>query len=162
MPLDVLPAARRGVLYPMQTFSRERAVRFSEIPIFVESPSDADLLMTLASQLSRHACVMDGERRRVLHVAAVFACNFVNHMYDLSDRILCEAGIPFEVMLPLIDETARKVHELPPHRAQTGPAVRFDLNVMRQHMALLADGRDREIYELLSRSIHDRLQPYKD
>ena len=83
-------------------------------------------------------------------------------MYDLSDRILSAAGIPFSVMLPLIDETAAKVHELAPRWAQTGPAIRFDQNVMRRHLELLSDARDREIYELLSKSIHDRLRPNED
>ena len=162
IPVDVLPTARRGVLYPMQTFSKQRPVQFSEIPVFVESATDEALLLSLASQLSDRPCVLDGQRRRSLHLAAVFACNFVNHMYDLSDRILSDVGIPFEVMLPLIDETARKVHQLPPRLAQTGPAVRYDQNVMRRHMELLADGRDREIYQLLSKSIHDRLRPDQD
>lgn len=162
MSLEVLPSPRRGVLYPMQTFSRSRAVRFREIPVFVESPTDESLLLELASQLSERACVLCGERRRLLHLAAVFACNFVNHMYDLADGILAGAGLPFDVMLPLIDETARKVHQLRPRQAQTGPAVRYDRNVMERQMELLPDGQDRLIYELLSKSIHDRLQLDKD
>lgn len=162
MSMEVLPSPRRGVLYPMQTFSRSRAVRFREIPVFVESPTDEALLLELASQLSARACALDGERRRLLHLAAVFACNFVNHMYDLADGILTGAGLPFDVMLPLIDETARKVHQLRPRQAQTGPAVRYDRNVMERQMELLPDGQDRLIYELLSKSIHDRLQLDKD
>lgn len=162
MSMEVLPSPRRGVLYPMQTFSRSRAVRFREIPVFVESATDESLLLALASQLSERACVLCGERRRLLHLAAVFACNFVNHMYDLADGILAGAGLPFDVMLPLIDETARKVHQLRPRQAQTGPAVRYDRNVMERQMELLPDGQDRLIYELLSKSIHDRLQLDKD
>lgn len=162
MSMEVLPSPRRGVLYPMQTFSRSRAVRFREIPVFVESPTDESLLLALASQLSARACALDGERRRLLHLAAVFACNFVNHMYDLADGILTGAGLPFDVMLPLIDETARKVHQLRPRQAQTGPAVRYDRNVMERQIELLPDGQDRLIYELLSKSIHDRLQLDKD
>ena len=162
MSMEVLPSPRRGVLYPMQTFSRSRAVRFREIPVFVESATDEALLRALASQLSERACVLCGERRRLLHLAAVFACNFVNHMYDLADGILAGAGLPFDVMLPLIDETARKVHQLRPRQAQTGPAVRYDRNVMERQMELLPDGQDRLIYELLSKSIHDRLQLDKD
>ncbi len=83
-------------------------------------------------------------------------------MYDLADGILAGAGLPFDVMLPLIDETARKVHQLRPRQAQTGPAVRYDRNVMERQMELLPDGQDRLIYELLSKSIHDRLQLDKD
>ncbi len=162
MSVDVLPTIRRGVFYPMQTFSKQRPVLFREIPIFVESATDEGLLLSVATQLSDHPYVLDGPRRRYLHLAAVFACNFANHMYDLSAGILQEADIPFSVMLPLIDETARKVHQLSPRQAQTGPAVRYDENVMRRHLELLTDGRCREIYELLSKSIHDRLRPEED
>ena len=145
MPLDVLPMLRRGVFYPMQTFSKSRHVDFCQIPIFLESQTDMRLMELLARALSQQVYHLDGERRRYLHLSAVFACNFVNHMY-------------FHVMLPLIDETASKVHSLPPHEAQTGPAVRYDKNVMDHHLDLLADAPDmQQIYKLLSRSIHDKL-----
>ena len=88
-------------------------------------------------------------------MAAVFACNFTNHMYALCDRLLQKHGIPFEVMLPLIDETARKVHELKPAEAQTGPAVRYDENVIGKHLSLLADDPEcQELYEKISKSIY--------
>ena len=158
MPLDVLPMLRRGVFYPMQTFSKSRHVDFCQIPIFLESQTDMRLMELLARALSQQVYHLDGERRRYLHLSAVFACNFVNHMYDLSVRILEPHDIPFHVMLPLIDETASKVHSLPPHEAQTGPAVRYDKNVMDHHLDLLADAPDmQQIYKLLSRSIHDKL-----
>ncbi len=162
MSMDIFPSIRRGVFYPMQTFSKGRPVQFSEIPVFVQSNTDEALLLSLASQLSGHTYVLDEKRRRRLHLAAVFACNFANHMYDLSARILEEADLPFSVMLPLIDETARKVHQLSPSQAQTGPAVRYDMNVMRRQLELLKDERDKEIYELLSKSIHDKLRPDQD
>lgn len=158
MPLSTLPTLRRGVFYPMQSFSKSRPVDFRQIPVFLESSTDLPLLMTLARAVSDVVYEMDGERRRHLHVAAVFACNFVNHMYDLSARLLQQQDIPFQVMLPLIDETARKVHTLSPREAQTGPAVRYDTNVMAKHLELLAsDSSLQEIYQLISRSIHDKL-----
>lgn len=162
MSLDVLPFRRRGVFYPMQTFSKERQVDFSVIPLFVESPTDERLLLGLAQRVSRQAMVLEETRRRYLHVAAVFACNFTNHMYDLSATLLESQGIPFQVMLPLIDETARKVHELPPREAQTGPAVRYDTNVMQRHQDCIKDPAMRQIYKLLSDNIHDKLRSDKD
>jgi predicted short-subunit dehydrogenase-like oxidoreductase (DUF2520 family) len=91
-----------------------------------------------------------------LHLSAVFACNFANAMYTASARLLEEHGLSFEAMLPLIDETARKVHTLHPSEAQTGPAVRYDKNVIDKHLALLDDHPlYKELYELTSRIIHE-------
>ncbi len=157
MSVDVLPMPRTGVFYPMQTLSRHRDVSFRQIPIFVESRVEEELLLKLASEISERVYVLEGSRRKYLHVAAVFACNFANHMYDLSSRILQEHDIPFDVMLPLIDETARKVHDIPPRQAQTGPAVRYDTNVMDRHVGMLPDEKMKRIYQLLSESIHDKL-----
>lgn len=159
MPADVFcgQAVRYGVLYPMQTFSRLQEVRFKEIPCFIEA-SDAETLRTvraMALSVSDRVEEMSSSRRAYLHVAAVFACNFVNHCYALSAELLERQGIPFDVMLPLVDETARKVHRLSPHEAQTGPAVRYDENVIGRHLQML-EGEDdmREIYEMMSKSIH--------
>ena len=162
MSQDVLPAPRRGVMYPMQTFSRKRQVDFAEIPIFVESRTDEERLMMMAELISNRVWVLDEENRRYLHLAAVFACHFTNHMYDLSARLLAERGIPFSVLLPLIDETARKVHEMSPREAQTGPAVRHDMNVIGKHMDMLSDPMVKEIYTLMSDSIYDKLRPNED
>ena len=101
----------------------------------------------------------DSEQRRSLHLAAVFTCNFTNHMYALAAELLEKYHLPFDVMLPLIDETARKVHELAPRDAQTGPAVRYDENVMNKHLSMLADSQAlQEIYKLMSKSIHEHHQ----
>lgn len=157
MPMDILRGkgtTRIGVFYPMQTFSKHKAVDFSEIPLFLESPADMNVLQELAHSLTPKVYQLDSEGRKHLHLAAVFACNFVNHCYALSARVLKEVGVPFEVMLPLVDETARKVHELAPAEAQTGPAIRGDRVVMARHEALLQEERMREIYHLLSESIH--------
>lgn len=150
-------ATRYGVFYPMQTFSRQRRLDFTDIPLFLEA-SDAQTLQTLhelAGSLSQQVYDLSSADRRHLHLAAVYACNFANHCFALSADILERHGLPFSVMLPLIDETARKVHSLHPRDAQTGPAVRFDENVMQKHLQLLAgEPLLSQIYELLSQSIH--------
>ena len=155
MSLDLFKGCctRYGVLYPMQTFSLEREVDFREIPLFREGKDKR--IRELAEGISEHVYELSSDDRRYLHLAAVFACNFTNHCYTLAAEVLEKKGLPFDVMLPLVDETARKVHELHPHEAQTGPAVRGDENVMNAQAALL-DGRNKEIYELLSKSIQER------
>lgn len=156
---------RYGVFYPMQTFSKAREVCFDEIPFFIESNNSEDLLRlkSLASVVSRRVYEATSEQRKSLHLAAVFTCNFTNHMYVLAGKLLAKYGLPFEVMLPLIDETARKVHELPPVEAQTGPAVRYDENVIGKHLAMLADEPVmQELYEKISKSIHELKQKQND
>ena len=158
IPMDVWKGVtnRYGVLYPMQTFSKSREVDFNTVSFFVEANGEEDLeaLVQLASSLSPKVYKAASEQRMSLHVAAVFACNFSNHMYALSAKLLEKYGMPFEAMLPLIDETARKVHELSPADAQTGPAIRRDGNVMDKHLALLSDEPVlQEIYEMISKSI---------
>ena len=158
MPLDLFKGccARYGVLYPMQTFSMDREVNFCEIPLFIEASDAASLeqIHALADSVSQHVYELSTADRRYLHLAAVFACNFANHCYTLAADVLEKKGLPFDVMLPLVDETARKVHELHPKDAQTGPAVRGDQNVMQAQAALL-EGTTKEIYELLSQSIQE-------
>ena len=147
-----------GVLYPMQTFSKAREVDFLDIPFFLEASGkmEMDILKSVATSMSRNVHEADSEQRRYLHLSAVFACNFANAMYTASARLLEEHGLSFDAMLPLIDETARKVHALHPADAQTGPAVRYDRNVIDKHLALLADHPlYREVYELTSRIIHE-------
>ena len=146
-----------GVLYPMQTFSKQREVDFGQIPCFVESNSEEDvqLLKDIASALSEKVYEASSEQRKSLHLAAVFTCNFTNHMYVLAAELLKKYGLPFEAMLPLIDETARKVHELEPLAAQTGPAVRYDENVIDEHLRMLADEPQMlELYREISENIH--------
>ena len=146
-------AERYGVFYPMQTFSKQRTVDFRQIPVFVESNSaeDTRTLKDIASVLSENVYEADSEQRKSLHLAAVFTCNFTNHMYALAAGLLKKYGLPFEVMLPLIDETARKVHELEPRLAQT----RYDENVIGEHLQMLSDEPDmQELYRLISESIH--------
>lgn len=146
-----------GVFYPMQTFSKEHVTDFSNLPIFLEA-SDADTLTFLhqiAENLSSAVYHLNSEQRKFLHLGAVFACNFTNHLYTLTAKLLDIHQIPFEVMLPLIDETTAKVHFLPPQKAQTGPAARHDTNVIGQQMELLTDYPElQHIYKTLSDSIY--------
>ena len=160
MPMAVWQgvAPRHGVLYPMQTFSKAREVDFASVSFFVEANHQADkeALKELAGALSPKVYEATSAQRTYLHMAAVFACNFANHMYTLSARLLEKNGLPFDAMLPLIDETARKVHGLHPHEAQTGPAIRGDENVMGKHLAMLADEPEvKEIYRIISNSIQE-------
>ena len=144
---------RFGVFYPMQTFSKERLVSFANIPVFIEG--DNAVLRPLAESITHSVYELSCADWKYLHPSAVFACNFVNHCYALSAELLEKHGIPFSVMLPLIDETALKVHQLHPLEAQTGPAVRYDENVIRMQSSMLADSPLlQEIYNLLSVSIH--------
>lgn len=147
-----------AVLYPMQTFSRTRNVDFSKVPLFVEGSNEHSLQLAtqMAEKLSDTVTPLDSRRRRALHLASVFACNFTNHCYALAGEILQEAGIDPKFLLPLIDETAQKVHDLSPIDAQTGPAARWDKTVMARQMQLLGDNQETmAIYMSVSRSIHN-------
>jgi predicted short-subunit dehydrogenase-like oxidoreductase (DUF2520 family) len=162
MPMSVFEghASQYGVLYPMQTFSKNRRVNFREIPCFVEASSSEALatIRTLAASISDHVVDCDSEKRKKMHLAAVLACNFTNHCYRLAERVLEAEQIDFRLFLPLIEETARKVRTLSPKDAQTGPMVRYDQNVMDMQMAMLSDARTREIYRLMAESIHDDIK----
>ena len=159
MPLSVFEghASQYGVLYPMQTFSKNRRVNFGEIPCFIEasSPEALAIIRTLAESISDHVVDCDFEKRKKMHLAAVLACNLTNHCYRLAERVLDAEQIDFRLFLPLIEETARKVKTLSPKDAQTGPMVRYDQNVMQMQIAMLPDDRTREIYRLMAESIHE-------
>ena len=162
--VNVLPEGRRGVFYPMQTFSKQRVVDFAHIPVFIEAdnPDDEQFLDIMACSISDQIYHIGGDKRKVLHLAAVFCCNFANHCAAIADNILSENEIPFSVMIPLIDETIAKLHQCPPLQAQTGPAVRNDLNVIRQHISQLKNNGHQDfadIYDILSKSIINLHQP---
>lgn len=160
MPMSVFrgKALHYGVLYPMQTFSKQREVDFSIIPCFVEANDEFALkqIEGLAGQISHRVFQLSSEDRKYLHLSAVFACNFANHCYAASQKLLQQHGIPFDVMLPLIDETAAKVHGMTPKEAQTGPAVRYDENVIGKQIQLLENQPYfQKIYDCMSKSIHE-------
>lgn len=160
MPMSVFrgKALHYGVLYPMQTFSKQREVDFSIIPCFIEANDEFALkqIEGLAGQISHRVFQLSSEDRKYLHLSAVFACNFANHCYAASQELLQQHGIPFDVMLPLIDETAAKVHGMTPKEAQTGPAVRYDENVIGKQIQLLENQPYfQKIYDCMSKSIHE-------
>ena len=160
MPMSVFrgKALHYGVLYPMQTFSKQREVDFSIIPCFIEANDEfaQKQIEGLAVQISHRVYQLSSEDRRYLHLSAVFACNFANHCYAVSQELLQQHGIPFDVMLPLIDETAAKVHGMTPKDAQTGPAVRYDENVIGKQIQLLENQPYfQKIYDSMSKSIHE-------
>ena len=159
MPMSVFEgmAQHYGVLYPMQTFSKQREVDFSIIPCFVEANDEfaQKQIEGLAREISGRVYLLSSEDRKYLHLSAVFACNFANHCYAISQELLEEHGIPFDVMLPLINETAAKVHEMKPKDAQTGPAVRYDENVIDKQSKLLENHPHfKKVYDSMSKSIH--------
>lgn len=162
VPMDALKQGRRGVLYPLQTISKKRQLPASHVPFYIEASQEQDLalLRELAESMGSKAEPMDSERRKYLHLAAVFCCNFVNRLYGITAELLAQHDIPFSAMLPLIHETADKMDELTPSEAQTGPAVRWDEQVMAQQMTLLDDNQ-RTIYQLLSKSIHEEKERRK-
>ena len=164
MPLSLLSKyfPMCGVLYPMQTFSHGRALNYREIPLFIEANNAQALtqLTALAHSVSDHVYELDSEARKMLHLSAVFACNFANHCYTMADEILRKINLDYTILLPLIQETTAKLQELSPRKAQTGPAVRNDRNVIQRHLELLSDDPALQtIYSQLSQNIHRYASP---
>ncbi len=157
MPLTVFgdDKPNAGVLYPFQTFSKEKNVDFQKIPILVETrdKSQEAGLRALGEGISHMVYYANAAARAKLHIAGVFACNFVNCLYAIAAEQLKGTNLPFEVLLPLIDETAAKVHTLSPRQAQTGPAKRHDESVMQAHINQLHSPEEQAIYRLLSQNI---------
>lgn len=145
-----------GVLYPLQTFSKQKNLDFKQVPLCIEAKDQEtlDTLKSIAQMLSPLVYEVNSEKRRILHLAAVFACNFVNHLYALSKEILQKNDLDFEILRPLIMETAVKVQDAFPADVQTGPAIRNDEQTIIKHKELLKDMPQLEdIYETLSKSI---------
>lgn len=148
---------RHGIFYPLQTFTKDKAIDFRGIPLCIEAAHENDLklLEELANTISDQVYHINSSQRKALHVAAVFACNFVNHMYQKGEEICKEHQVPFEVLHPLIIETAHKITQLSPKESQTGPAVRNDQEVLAKHLSELNTTTQQEIYKLLSKSIQE-------
>jgi predicted short-subunit dehydrogenase-like oxidoreductase (DUF2520 family) len=146
----------RGVFYPLQTFSKDRKVDFTGLPIFIES-SDRNseiVLKNLAESIGGIVHFSDTDHRRLLHVAAVFVSNFTNHMLTAGKEIATKAGFPFEVLKPIIIETFNKALESGPENSQTGPAVRHDLNTIEKHLDLLSFSYGlKNIYGVMTKTI---------
>ncbi|WP_337965774.1 DUF2520 domain-containing protein [uncultured Flavobacterium sp.] len=156
--LDVLdPKNRKGVFYPLQTFSKKKEIDFSTIPMCLEAENTFDfrVLETVAKSISSAVYPINSDQRKALHVAAVFVNNFSNHLYQIGQEICNEHQVPFEVLKPLIQETAEKIKTLDPIDAQTGPAKRKDSNTIEAHLEYLSNENQKNIYKILTQSIQN-------
>jgi len=156
--LDVFPSSinRTGVFYPLQTFSMERPVLYRNLPFLLEASDckTGDILRKLAESLKGEVHFIDTERRKKIHLAAVFVCNFTNHMLAAGKIITDGTGLSFKILEPLIKETVAKALEIGPEASQTGPAVRNDLNTIEKHLDLLSFSPDlQKLYNEVTRSI---------
>lgn len=156
--LDSLNSNNRpAVFYPLQTFSKDKPIDFKSVPICLEAENENDLqiLKQLAHSISNAVYVINSEQRKALHVAAVFVNNFVNYLYQMGNEICDANAIPFEILKPLIQETANKIATLSPKNAQTGPAKRNDLKTIAAHEEFLIDENQAAIYKLLTQSLQN-------
>lgn len=147
-----------GIFYPFQTFSKEREVNFESIPILIESSGVEvqEKLQKFGAKISKTVIQCDSNQRKQIHLAAVFACNFSNHMYAIAHDILQKNDISFDVIKPLIQETAHKVEELSPVKAQTGPAIRNDQNIIDKHLKLLTEDVElTSLYKKITKRIQE-------
>jgi predicted short-subunit dehydrogenase-like oxidoreductase (DUF2520 family) len=150
---------RRGVFYPLQSFSYDKKIVWDNVPFCIEAEKNDDLnaMGQLAERLSRKVHLLNSEQRKVLHLAAVFANNFANLMFEFSEELLAKANIDRSILHPLILETANKVLMQSAAASQTGPASRGDLETIKAHQQLLGeDNNFRKIYDLLTREIYNR------
>jgi predicted short-subunit dehydrogenase-like oxidoreductase (DUF2520 family) len=155
LPKEILKGAyRKASFYPLQTFSKSKELDYEKIPLFIEAENEQDkqLLFEIASKISENVMESSHEKRKYIHLTAVFACNFVNHLFAKAKEISDSQEIPFNYFLPLIDETVQKIHEIEPKAAQTGPAVRNDVRILEIHEQLLK-GESLEIYKTMKHSI---------
>lgn len=143
-----------GVLYPLQTFSKNVDINMHEVPFFIEGNNTEveKEIEQLAHDISDNVYPADSEKRKSMHMAAVFACNFTNHLWTLSKEILDDTNIPFSVLFPLIRATEKKIEQVEPNDAQTGPAARGDKHIINNHLENL-EGIKKEIYQIISESI---------
>lgn len=156
LPKEILEGNfRKASFYPLQTFSKSKDLDYNEVPFFVESDDDNDLelLKNLALNISKKVMISSYEKRKYIHLTAVFACNFVNHLFARAKEISDSQEIPFDYFLPLIKETTAKIEILEPKLAQTGPAIRNDERVLKAHEDLITDEEQLKIYKIMNESI---------
>ncbi|WP_411274481.1 Rossmann-like and DUF2520 domain-containing protein [Daejeonella sp.] len=149
-------SSHTGVFYPLQTFSKKKAVDFRSVPIAIEAsnPEDLSVIRAIADRLSERVTELSSAQRKVLHVAAVFACNFTNHLMAISQQLLEAENLEFDLLRPLIAETAEKVQLYSPDTVQTGPAVRGESEIISSHLKMLKDTPElQELYSQLSQGI---------
>lgn len=146
---------RKASFYPLQTFSKTKSLDYTKIPFFIEAEDEQDfnLLKTLAKKVSTKIMQSNYEQRKYIHLTAVFACNFTNHLFAKAKEISDSQNIPFDYFFPLINETVEKIHEISPKEAQTGPAIRDDVKVLKSHETLLEDKDAKAIFEVMNISI---------
>lgn len=160
VPMDIMSSYSEnyGVLYPLQTFSKDRDLIFKEVPLCLEANSSENLeaLRKLAYLLTDHIYFIDSFQRKELHLAAVFACNFPNFLYSIAEDFLKKNELPFDLIKPLIVETAHKAIAISPSKTQTGPAFREDKKIINSHLQMLMKHENYgEVYKLLTKSIID-------
>lgn len=156
--LNVLDSKnRKGVFYPLQTFSKNKEIDFTTVPMCLEAENmyDFRVLESVAKSISSAIYPINSDQRKALHVAAVFVNNFTNHLYQMGQEICDEHKVPFEVLKPLIQETAEKINTLNPIDAQTGPAKRHDSVTIESHLEYLSNENQKNIYKILTQSIQN-------
>ncbi|GAA4272084.1 Rossmann-like and DUF2520 domain-containing protein [Aquimarina gracilis] len=159
VPIEMLDNSnKKGVFYPLQTFSKDKDVDFSTVPFCLEAENEDDLklLKDLAGSLSKKVYKISSEQRNVLHVSAVFVNNFTNHLFSVGNDICQEHNIPFEILHPLILETTNKITKMPPSEAQTGPAIRKDNQTIERHLNILSHASQKELYKILTKAIQSK------
>lgn len=164
VPMTVFASkqANYGVFYPLQTFKKEKRVNFEEIPIFVEASNlqTAENLQIIGEIVGKNIYQTTSEDRCLLHLSAVFACNFSNYLFTVAEKILQPTNIPFSALLPLIFESVEKLKTLTPQQSQTGPAARNDKKTIEKHLNLLAkEPQFQQLYQLLSDAILQNVNP---
>ena len=165
MPMEIFSGhvQQYGVIYPLQTFSKKRQLDYQKIPFFIEANTDENLerIRLLANSISGSVYPLNSEQRKMLHLAAVFACNFSNHCFAIAASLLEKSELPAKLLVPLITETCSKLNDMSPVEGQTGPAVRYDQKVMEKQVGLLGDDTVRKnIYLIMSQSIHEYSQKF--
>lgn len=156
--LGYIPTENIGVLYPLQTFTKGHPVDFEHLPFCIEAENGhtKKILLELAASLSKKVLQVSSTDRQVLHLAAVFACNFTNHLLSISEKILQENRLPEDLLKPLIAETINKGLSIGASNAQTGPAKRGDMEILDKHMQMLSEREDwQEIYKVITQNIID-------
>lgn len=156
LPKEILSGNyRKASFYPLQTFSKFKDLDYSEIPFFIEAEKENDviLLKNIAQKISEKVMVSTYEKRKYIHLTAVFACNFVNHLFARAKEISDSQKIPFDYFFPLIKETTEKIEVLEPKLAQTGPAIRNDERILKLHEELISDEEQLKIYKIMNESI---------
>ncbi len=149
---------RRGVFYPLQTLSKNKEIELAKVPICIESENNKDLVLleTISKYIGCKTYKIDYNERKILHLAAIFSNNFVNHMFTIAKEILDEKNLDFNILKPLINETVNKIHKLDPENAQTGPAIRNNNEIILNHIKTLKKDDHKKLYELMTKLIKDK------